>query len=96
MLFPLQFVVCNVINIKPTVISDIVYVGSIHPDHAPLSKRFMRAGKHVLCEKPATMNSKQLREVLDVARENNVFFMEVHSSVPLSLHSDGDQKSQSV
>jgi predicted dehydrogenase len=36
----------------------------------------MKAGKHVLCEKPATCNAAQLRALLKVAAENDVFFME--------------------
>jgi predicted dehydrogenase len=36
----------------------------------------MKAGKHVLCEKPATCNAAQLRALLKVVAENDVFFME--------------------
>ena len=56
---------------------DVIYVGSLHLTHKELSLLCLRHGKHVLCEKPITMNSKELEEVLKVAKENNVFFMEV-------------------
>jgi hypothetical protein len=37
----------------------------------------LRAKKNVVCEKPICMNSSQLDRVLNLARENNVFLMEV-------------------
>ena len=36
----------------------------------------MNAGKHVLCEKPMAMNSKEQEEVLAVSKSTNKFFME--------------------
>jgi predicted dehydrogenase len=36
----------------------------------------MRAGKHVLCEKPLTMNAAEAEEVVSAARESGVFLME--------------------
>ena len=52
----------------------------MHPFHAPQSKMFIAAGKHVLCEKPVTMNAREAREVIAFAKEKNVFFMEVSYS----------------
>lgn len=55
---------------------DAVYVAT-HPDtHAELSIRAMAAGKHVLCEKPATLNVRQLEDVLAAARRHDRLFME--------------------
>ncbi len=56
---------------------DIVYIGTFHPSHAKLSKMMLKAGKHVLCEKPMAMNLRQVEEVLTVAKEMKKFFMEV-------------------
>ena len=56
---------------------DVIYVGSLNVTHKELSLLCLRHGKHVLCEKPIMMNSKELEEVLKVAKENNVFLMEV-------------------
>jgi predicted dehydrogenase len=36
----------------------------------------MRHGKHVLCEKPITLNDKQFKELAEVAKSKNVFLME--------------------
>eukprot|EP01045_Picozoa_sp_COSAG04_P045967 COSAG04_NODE_16398_length_500_cov_1.009975_1_plen_123_part_10 len=43
---------------------DIVYVNTIHPTHHALAKMALEAGKHVLVEKPCTMNH---REAADLA-----------------------------
>ena len=44
------------------------------PDHwhAPLCRAFMRAGKHVYCEKPLTHTVAQAREIRDLARGTKV------------------------
>jgi len=55
---------------------DIVYIGSIHPFHYEHSMMMLRAGKHVLCEKPMGMNLKQVQEVINLAREKKLFFLE--------------------
>ena len=55
---------------------DAVYVAT-HPDtHAELSISALGAGKHVLCEKPAALNVRQLEQVLAVARMHDRLFME--------------------
>jgi len=47
----------------------------------------IKAKKHVLCEKPVTVNAAELRSLLAAAKENNVFFMEAMWTrfQPLSL-----------
>jgi scyllo-inositol 2-dehydrogenase (NADP+) len=55
---------------------DAVYIAT-HPDtHAELSIQALAAGKHVLCEKPAALNVRQLEGVLGAARGHNRLFME--------------------
>ena len=54
-----------------------MYVGTIHSNHAELSKQMLEAGKHVLCEKPMAINWKQGKEVIDLARRKNLLFGEV-------------------
>ncbi|XP_036400183.1 trans-1,2-dihydrobenzene-1,2-diol dehydrogenase [Megalops cyprinoides] len=55
---------------------DVVYVGTIHPRHLPVSVMFMNAKKNVLCEKPFAMNSREVQKLIASARENSVFLME--------------------
>ncbi len=55
---------------------DAVYVAVPHSYHARYSKMFINAGKSVLCEKPITVNSGELREVRELAKEKGVFIME--------------------
>lgn len=55
---------------------DAVYIGT-HPDtHAELSLAALAAGKHVFCEKPATLNVRQLERVLATAAHHDRLFME--------------------
>jgi len=55
---------------------DAVYVAT-HPDtHAELCMRALAAGKHVMCEKPAALNERQLKKVLKAAARYDRLFME--------------------
>src|ERR1700736_2195426 len=40
--------------------------------HYPCSLKALRAGKHVLCEKPPTMNAEQMRTLHDEARNSDL------------------------
>ena len=55
---------------------DAIYVSTPHPWHAELSIAALRAGKHVLCEKPAGMNAAEVTAVTEVAAQAGRFFME--------------------
>ena len=55
---------------------DVIYVATPHPMHRDNAILALRAGKHVLVEKPFTMNAEEAREVVAVARENRRFVME--------------------
>ncbi|KAJ8247942.1 hypothetical protein GJAV_G00252350 [Gymnothorax javanicus] len=55
---------------------DIVYVGVIHPQHLSAGQLFLRAQKNVLCEKPFAMNSREVKQLITSAHDNNVFLME--------------------
>ncbi|QYF92596.1 Gfo/Idh/MocA family oxidoreductase [Massilia sp. PAMC28688] len=55
---------------------DIIYIATPHPMHADNALMVLRAGKAVLCEKPFTMNLRQAREVVALARANRLFLME--------------------
>lgn len=55
---------------------DIVYIGTLHPQHYDSVKICLEAGKAVLCEKPFTINARQAEELINLAREKNIFLME--------------------
>ena len=55
---------------------DIVYIATPHPMHAEWAIKAAHAGKHILCEKPLTINIKEARELIQTARICNVFLME--------------------
>ena len=48
---------------------DIVLIATYNTTHARLAKEALRAGKHVLCEKPVTMNSEELISIMECAKE---------------------------
>src|SRR5581483_2703297 len=55
---------------------DVVYISTPHPMHAEWAIKAAEAGKHVLCEKPLTLNHAEAVAVIDAARANDVFLME--------------------
>ena len=55
---------------------DIVYVSTIHPTHYDCVKLALENKKHVLCEKPFTLNSKQAGELIEMARKNKLYLQE--------------------
>jgi len=55
---------------------DIVYIATPHISHATLSIQAMENGKHVLCEKPLSINAKEANEIFEVSQRTQRFFME--------------------
>jgi predicted dehydrogenase len=55
---------------------DAVYIATPHNLHADNALMCLHAGQAVLCEKPFTINRRQAREVIDLARHKKVFLME--------------------
>lgn len=55
---------------------DAIYISLPNHMHAEWSIRCAEAGKHILCEKPVTVNAPELERVLEVVRRCDVFFME--------------------
>lgn len=54
----------------------VVYIGTPHALHKQNCLDAIAAGKHVLCEKPFTVNAREAREVLAAAKVRGVFVME--------------------
>jgi len=55
---------------------DAVYIALPHRYHAPYTEMFLRAGKHVLCEKPIAVTARELERVQALAAEKQLFVME--------------------
>lgn len=55
---------------------DAIYVATPHPFHFANAKLALEAGKHVIVEKPFTMNAKQAQILIELATEKNLFLME--------------------
>jgi predicted dehydrogenase len=55
---------------------DVVYIATPHHVHRDHSILALNAGKPILCEKPFAVNARQAQEVIDLAREKNLFCME--------------------
>ena len=53
-----------------------VYIAPPHPFHAEWAIKAAEAGKHILCEKPLTMNHREAVAVVEAARRHGVFLME--------------------
>lgn len=55
---------------------DAVYIASPHEFHYEQAKRALLSGKHVLCEKPVTLDSDRLENLLKLAKEKELVFVE--------------------
>ena len=55
---------------------DAIYLALPHDLHRDWSLAALRAGKAVLCEKPAMLSAEEMCEVADAARDAGVLFME--------------------
>ncbi|MBQ5318717.1 MAG: Gfo/Idh/MocA family oxidoreductase [Oscillospiraceae bacterium] len=55
---------------------DVIYIATPMNCHYENVKLCFEHGKNVLCEKSVTINSTQLRELIEIAKEKNLFFME--------------------
>jgi len=55
---------------------EAVYISLPNAFHLPWAIKAMRAGKHVLCEKPLGMNAAEVREAIAVSKETGKLFVE--------------------
>ena len=55
---------------------DAIYVATPHSEHFFYALEAIKNGKHVLCEKPFTMNAYESMILLDLANAKNIFLME--------------------
>lgn len=55
---------------------DVVYIATPHGVHYEHVKLCLENGKNVLCEKPFTINARQSKELIALAKEKSLFLME--------------------
>ena len=55
---------------------DIVYVATPHPMHAANATMALAAGKHILVEKPFTINAAEARRIVDLAASKKLVVLE--------------------
>jgi len=55
---------------------DIIYVSTPHPFHAANATLALEAGKHVLIEKPITLNAAEARTLVALAESKNLLVLE--------------------
>ncbi len=55
---------------------DLVYIAVPHSHHHKVMKMCLEAGKHILCEKPFTVNANQAIEILELAKEKKLLVAE--------------------
>jgi predicted dehydrogenase len=78
--FSLQYAVPKLYSSYESLLSDpevqAVYIALPHSMHAEWTKKAAKAKKHILCEKPLTINYQEALSVVEAARDNKVFLME--------------------
>jgi predicted dehydrogenase len=55
---------------------DVIYVSTLHPFHKRDALLSLNAGKHLLLEKPFTINASEANEIASLARTKRLFVME--------------------
>lgn len=55
---------------------EIVYVASPHSHHFQHTMLALNAGKHVVCEKPITVNAKQAKILYQTAKDKKLFLLD--------------------
>ncbi len=55
---------------------NVIYIATPHPYHDDNMRLCLEAGKHVLCEKPFTLNASEAEACVALAREQGLFLMD--------------------
>jgi predicted dehydrogenase len=55
---------------------DAIYVTTVHPTHAAAARLALEGGKHVLVEKPFTMDAAEARSLVDLAAAKSLVILE--------------------
>lgn len=67
---------------------DIIYISTPHNTHIQYLKEALRHGKHILCEKSITLNSRELEEAKQLAEENQLILAEAMTIYHMPLYKE--------
>ena len=73
---------------------DIIYISTPHNTHIQFLRKALAAGKHVLCEKSITLNSEELEEVMQLAKEHGVVLAEAMTIYHMPIYKEYDMKNR--
>lgn len=65
---------------------DIIYISTPHNTHIDFLRKALAAGKHVLCEKSITLNSAELEEAMQLAKEKGLVLAEAMTIYHMPLY----------
>jgi len=75
---------------------EVAYIGVVAPAHKDLVLMMLGAGKGVLCEKPLGLDLQEVSQMVQLAKEKNVFFMEAVWSRTFPIYDAIQQKVSSL
>jgi predicted dehydrogenase len=55
---------------------DVIYIATPHNFHFEQAKSALLAGKHVVVEKPITVNSKECEKLIEISKQQNLYLVE--------------------
>lgn len=67
---------------------DIIYISTPHNTHIQFLRKALAAGKHVLCEKSITLNSGELEEAMQLAKEHGVVLAEAMTIYHMPIYKE--------
>lgn len=73
----------DVVEMLESGLVQALYIASPTNLHAHYAKLALERGIHVLCEKPVTSNSNELKQLIELATKHNVLFMEAMKSTTM-------------
>ncbi|MBN1468764.1 MAG: Gfo/Idh/MocA family oxidoreductase [Fusobacteriaceae bacterium] len=62
---------------------EFVYIGIINSLHYSYAKKALEHNKNVICEKPFTENSEELKELIEIAKEKRLYLFEAITTIHL-------------
>lgn len=85
--FDLQYAFDSYEAMARSDVIDMAYIALPHPFHRDVTKLFLNNGKHVICEKPFSVNAAEAEDMIACAKKNGLFLMEAMWTrfFPLSL-----------